>query len=77
MAEQNNVVLSKERENEIGRLFLKYKLLKEGFTFSGNLPREILNFARSADVQPEEALIFAEKMVRELTDDIFSKKSEK
>lgn len=70
-------VLSKERENEIGRLFLMHKLLKEGFTLSSNLPRELKNFAGTVNVQPEEALIFAERIVRELADNIFPKKSEK
>ena len=67
-------MLSKERQGEIALLFLKHKLQRDGVMLSPSIHREIGNVAKALGISVEEAMEFAEMIVREHVEAMFPKK---
>jgi hypothetical protein len=65
------MALSQERQGEIAYATLKYIMAQRGFNLSAGSKREIDNIAKAIGVSREEAAEFAEKIVREVVDEIF------
>lgn len=61
------------RKGQIAILFVKHLLQEKGIRLSPNLKREIGNDAKDIGVSFDEAIEFAEIIVRELVEETFPK----
>jgi hypothetical protein len=61
------------RKGQIALLYLKNKLREEGVRLNPNLRRQVGNTAKVIGIPFEEAMEFAETMVRELVEEAFAK----
>lgn len=66
--------MTPERQGQIALKFLKKKLRDEGVRLTQNTRREIGNVAGAIGISIEEAMEFAEILVRELVEETFSTK---
>ena len=64
-------MLTEQRKGNIAMLYLKHKLRSTGLRLTPNFKREVGNTAKSLGISYEEALEFAENLVRELVDEMF------
>ncbi|HOI97662.1 MAG TPA: hypothetical protein PLA19_04125 [Candidatus Pacearchaeota archaeon] len=71
---EKRMTLSKERQGEIAYATLRYIMTQRGFNLSASSKREIDNIAKAIGASHEEAVEFAEKIVREVVDGIFPPK---
>lgn len=70
------VVMDKARMGEIALLVLRMRYREEGVRLSPNFKREIGNIARNINVPIEEVFEFAEIIVRDLVEEMFSTKKQ-
>lgn len=68
------MALSERRKGEIALLLLKHRLRDDGIRLTPNFRREVGNDAKAIEVEIDEAMEFAEEIVRELVDETFPKK---
>ena len=60
------------RKGEIALAYLKNKLSEEGVRLTPNFRRQVGNTAKAIGISTEEAMEFAECIVRELVDEAFA-----
>ncbi len=65
--------MKEARKGEIALAYLKNKLREEGVRLTPNLRRQVGNTAKAISIPIEEAMEFAEIIVRELVDEAFAK----
>jgi len=63
------------RKGQIALLLLKHQLREKGIRLTPNFKRGIGNEANSIGISVDEAMEFAEIIVRELVEETFAKKS--
>ncbi|NLE07156.1 MAG: hypothetical protein GX627_00885 [Parcubacteria group bacterium] len=69
-------MMTEERRGQIALMFLKLKLQEEGVRLRPNdFRRQVGNWAKALGITTEEAMAFAEGLVRELVEVIFSPNS--
>jgi len=61
------------RKGQIALAYLKNKLREEGVRLTPNFRRQVGNTAKAIGISTEEAMEFAEGMVRELVEEAFAK----
>ena len=61
------------RKGQIAFLYLKHKIREEGVRLTPNLRRQAGNTAKAIGISTEEAMEFAENIVRELVEEAFVK----
>ncbi len=61
------------RKGQIALAYLKNKLREEGIRLTPNFRRQIGNTAKSIGIPIEEAVEFAEGMVRDLVEETFNR----
>ena len=61
------------RKGQIALLYLKNNVREEGVRLTPNMKRQIGNTAKAIGISVEEAMEFAEIMVRELVEETFAK----
>lgn len=65
------MALTEQRRNEIAWMLTKERTSKEGVKLHGKLRREIGNGAKRLGITTEEAMAFAEELVRGLVSEVF------
>lgn len=60
------------RKGQIALAYLKYKLREEGVRLTPNLRQRVDNTAKAIGISTEEAMEFAEGIVRELVEEAFA-----
>jgi len=66
--------MTEERKGQIALLYLKNKLKDEGIRLKPDMRRNIGNEAKALGIPIEEAVEFAEGLVREMVEAVFSKR---
>lgn len=61
------------RKGEIALAYLKHKLREEGIRLTPNLRRQLGSSAKAIGISTEEAMEFAEDMIRGLVEETFAK----
>jgi hypothetical protein len=71
--------LSDERRGQIALAYLKQLFRKNGIELRGKeqMIREMKNIAKAINVPEEEAIKFAEEIIRGMVDEIFSSNKQK
>ncbi len=64
--------MDEARKGQIALAYLKNKLREEGVRLSPNIRRQIGNTAKAIGITTEEAMEFAEGLVRELVEEAFA-----
>jgi len=64
--------MDEKRKGEIALLWLKWKMKQEPLHLGKNLRRDLGNRTKDLGIELDEAMEFAEIMVRELVDDTFA-----
>jgi hypothetical protein len=65
-------MMTEERKGQIALLYLKRKLRDEGIRLKPGMRRNIGNEAKALGISTKEAIEFAEGLVREMVEEVFS-----
>ena len=68
--------MDKIRQGEIALLLLKQHARDEGIRFKKDFQRGVHNVAKSIGIKKEEAMEFAEIIIREIVDEAFAPKAD-